>query len=121
MSDAMNASGIDRLAGRKAGFRRDAKLKDFMDFEANDLGQSCPQHCPQQGTSSEAITDGLGQPISIREVAHLVGCSTWTIRHRYLPRGLPRLRLGRKGKLIFYKSQVIRWLLLQLEKGGTIE
>jgi hypothetical protein len=62
--------------------------------------------------------DVLGTPLSIRAVANLIGCSPWTIRQRYLPAGLPHLRSGPNGKLLFYKNQVIRWLLVQQQKGG---
>jgi phage terminase Nu1 subunit (DNA packaging protein) len=74
-------------------------------------GQSCPQHCP--GSS-----DPLGVPISIRQVAELLGCSAWTVRQKYLPQGLPHLRSGRQGRLIFYRNQIVRWILLRQQKGG---
>lgn len=64
--------------------------------------------------------DLLGEPIGIREVARLIGCSAWTVRQRYLPRGLPHMRSGPNGKLIFYRNQITHWLLRQQEKGGTI-
>jgi len=40
------------------------------------------------------------------------------MRQKYLPLGLPHFRVGSTGKLIFYKTQVIRWLLAQQQKGG---
>jgi hypothetical protein len=58
----------------------------------------------------------LGPPLSIREVAALIGCSAWTVRQKYVPLGLPHFRTGSTGKLLFYKDQVIRWLLGQ-QKG----
>lgn len=60
----------------------------------------------------------LGQPLSIREAAQLIGCSSWTVRQKYVPLGLPHLRSGPNGKLIFYKNQIIRWLLERQQKGG---
>jgi hypothetical protein len=75
--------------------------------------QRCPQPCPQAGD-----TEPLGAPLSIREAAALIGCSHWTVRHKYLPLGLPYFRLGANGKLIFYKNQVIGWLLARQQKGG---
>lgn len=60
----------------------------------------------------------LGAPLSIREVAKLIGCSAWTVRQRYLPKGLPHLRSGSQGKLIFYRDQVVRWIVNQQTKGG---
>ena len=64
--------------------------------------------------------DSLGEPLTIKQVAMLIGCSTWTVRHRYLPAGLPLLRSGPRGKLIFYKNQIIQWLLVEQQKGGNI-
>jgi hypothetical protein len=60
----------------------------------------------------------LGTPLSIREVARLIGCSAWTVRQRYVPQGLPHLRSGPSGKLIFYRDQVVRWIVNQQQKGG---
>ena len=73
-------------------------------------GQSYPQHYP--GSS-----DPLGEPISIRQVAQLLGCSPWTVRQKYLPQGLPYLRSGRQGRLIFYRNQIVRWILERQQKG----
>ncbi len=94
---------------------------DFLDFRPSGLGQSYPQHCPHgEETESAAFSAPLGEPLSIHEVACLIGCSSWTVRHRYLRAGLPHLRLAPQGKLIFYRNQVIQWLLTEQQKGGTI-
>jgi hypothetical protein len=55
--------------------------------------------------------DILGEPLAIAEVARLLGCSVWTVRQRYLPSGLPYFRIGKAGKLTFYRNQVVRWIL----------
>jgi hypothetical protein len=81
---------------------------------SNGLGQCYPQQKPSLDVEL------LGQPLSIQAVACLIGCSVWTIRHRYLPVGLPHLRLRPNGKLIFYKNQIIQWLLTEQQKGGPI-
>ena len=47
------------------------------------------------------------------EVARLLGCSVWTVRQRYLARGLPYFRIGSTGKLVFYRAQVTQWILEQ--------
>lgn len=61
----------------------------------------------------------LGKPLGIREIAELIGCSPWTVRQRHLPQGLPHFRSGSSGKLIFYRDQVIRWILeRQKEEQG---
>jgi hypothetical protein len=57
--------------------------------------------------------DPLGEALTIREVSRLLGCSVWTVRKRYLGRGLPYFRIGGTGKLVFYRSQITRWILEQ--------
>lgn len=61
----------------------------------------------------------LGEPISVREVGLLIGSSAWTVRNVWLPKGLPCLRSGPGGKLIFYREQVVAWILAQQQKGGV--
>lgn len=60
----------------------------------------------------------LGEPLTITQVAELIGCSPWTVRQRHLPKGLPHFRAGANGKLTFYRDQVVRWIQSQ-QKGGT--
>jgi hypothetical protein len=60
----------------------------------------------------------LGEPLTIRQAAQLIGCSAWTIRHRHMLRGLPHFRSGPSAKLIFYRDQVVAWILDQQKKGG---
>jgi len=55
----------------------------------------------------------LGEPMGIRAVAMLIGCSPWSVRQSLLPQGLPHWRSGPSGKLIFYRDQVVRWLIAQ--------
>ena len=59
----------------------------------------------------------LGEPLSINQVAKLIGCSPWTVRQRHMRYGLPHFRSGANGKLIFYRGQVVRWIESQ-QKGG---
>jgi len=96
---------------RKSGFESGEKPLDSLSFSPGDPGQRYPRQNPQG-------TDALGDPLTIREVARLIGCSPWTVRHRYLPKGLPHMRSGRLGKLIFYRAQVVRWILQRQQKGG---
>jgi hypothetical protein len=105
-----------------AGERKGTNL---LPFGAERLGQpcpkSCPQHCPyRESAESSELRESLGEPLSIREVAVLIGCSVWTIRQRYLNAGIPFVRLRPHGKLIFYRNQIIHWLLTEQQKGGTI-
>jgi hypothetical protein len=101
------------------------KRKVLLPFGAPDLAQRCPPFCPQEKphgarAEREGKADALGEPLTIREVADLIGCSVWTIRQRYLRAGIPFVRLRPYGKLIFYKNQIIHWLLDEQQKGGSI-
>jgi hypothetical protein len=96
---------------RKADFEGDEKLLELLDFPRHTPGQSYPHHYPQ-------ADDALGEPLSIREVARVIGCSDWTVRHRHIPRGLPHFRSGPSGKLVFFRKQVVAWILQQQRKGG---
>jgi len=61
----------------------------------------------------------LGEPLNIRAVAGLIGCSIWTVRQKHVPAGLPCFRSGSSGRLIFYRNQVIGWILAKQSQGGT--
>jgi len=97
--------------------RRERTLSGFAEigntlknkgFPPVHYGQSCPQHYPQ---ATACGNEPLGAPLSIREVARLIGCSAWTVRQSYLPLGLPHLRSGPRSKLIFFHDQIVRWIL----------
>ena len=95
-------------------FENVAEPAETLGFSHDSVGQSYPQHYPQPH-------DALGEPLSILEVARLLGCSDWTVRHRYLPQGLPHLRPGGPGgKIVFFRNQVVAWILQQQKhrKGG---
>lgn len=97
------------------------KLQRPFDLALNTLGHYCPERCPR--AASQAMgdlnpSDELGAPLNIHEVARLIGCSAWTVRQRHLPRGLPHFRSGPSGRLIFYRTQVVRWILENQQKGG---
>ena len=63
----------------------------------------------------------LGRPLRIREVAAMIGCSPWTVRQKLLRLGLPHFRSAASGKLIFYTTQVVRWIEHQQRKGGKFK
>jgi hypothetical protein len=98
-----------------SGFGQRTEYAPLLSFTHMSPGQSCPQHYPQR---PEPTDNPLGVPLSIREVAQLIGCSAWTVRQQYVPQGLPHLRSGPSGKLIFYREQVVRWILEHQQKGG---
>lgn len=104
---------------RKSGFPGTRNPRKSLGFEAKSLGQSCPQRYPYLAGDDGALTDALGDPLSIHAAAELIGCSAWTVRQRYLPAGLPHHRLTPNGKLIFYRNQVIRWLITRQQKGSA--
>ena len=104
---------------RTSGFPAGANRRQGLDFSHVDLGQCCPQQCPRGREATDEPQDALGEPLTIAGVARLMGCSVWTVRQRYLPSGLPYFRIGRTGKLTFYRNQVVRWVLeTQQRKGG---
>jgi hypothetical protein len=105
----------------KSGFDAHAKAPEMLGFSPASLGHSYPQQKPHPDDAAVALKDPLGAPLSIRDVAGLIGCSSWTVRQKYLPIGLPHHRLTPNGKLIFYESQVIRWLLARQQKGGNTQ
>lgn len=77
-----------------------------------------PAGMPVAADDRSVANDPLGEPLSIREVTEMLGCSAWTVRQRYLPRGLPHFRMGPTGKLVFYRKQVTQWILDQQERGN---
>src|SRR5439155_22082592 len=109
------ASLADTRAGRKT--RKSSHLRVFP---ALPMGHRWPTAWPMEpraflrepgavlvppGASSR-LHRNLGPPLSIREVAELIGCSPWTVRQTLIPRGLPHFRFTASGKLIFYLDQV---------------
>lgn len=106
-----------------SAFAARPKSLEIKGISASGLGQNCPRqypHLPMSpgptgGSHWEAV---LGDPLSIREVARLLGCSPWTVRQQHIPRGLPHFRSGPNGKLVFFRDQVITWILNQQKKGG---
>src|SRR5690242_11563116 len=89
-SEVMNAR--PEAEGLKYGGAEEAKGAETLEFFTSRLGQRNPQHCPhpaeaELGAPPECAP--LGEPLSIDDVAELLGCSPWTIRQRYLRQGLP--------------------------------
>lgn len=95
----------------KAGLGPGEKPLDLLSISHDSPEHGYPQQYPHPDET-------LGEPLSIGEVAALLGCSPWTVRHSYLPKGLPHLRSGPLGKLTFYRTQVVRWILERQKKGG---
>lgn len=106
-------SGLPAAADRMSlqGFSRSGPAETWARHSASPEGQV--------QKSSEPIREPLGAPLSIREAAKLIGCSPWTVRQTHVPNGLPCFRSGPNGKLIFYRDQVVAWILFQQQKGGN--
>ena len=87
----------------------------------NGATESARQSATPSGRKAAASDHGeLGPPLTIDEVAAMLGCSVWTVRQRYMRDGLPSFRASRMGKLVFFRDQVIHWILNRQrhEKGG---
>ena len=94
-----------------SGFAEDANGTETKAIARTSLGQSYPRHYP----GSE---NPLGAPLSIKDVARLIGCSAWTVRQKFIPLGLPHLRSGPSGRLTFFSNQVVAWVLAQQQRKG---
>jgi hypothetical protein len=119
----------DRAMRKGSGVREDlsdfgsgAKTTRNMDFSLPGLAQNGARQSARSatpGTVHRALPE-LGQPLTISGVARLLGCSLWTVRQRYMRLGLPYLRTSASGKFVFFRGQVIDWILeqQQRQKGG---
>jgi hypothetical protein len=105
---------------RKSGLLPGTKCTESLTQTAFDPGQCYPERCPQPGEAPRTHGEPLGEPLAIHDAAAVIGCSASTVRQRYLPAGLPHHRLTPNGKLIFYRNQIIRWLLREQQKGGIV-
>jgi hypothetical protein len=99
---------------RKSRLGEERKSRKALSLSEEGPGQNDPRHYPHP-ESSELI---LGGPLGIEDVAVLLGCSPWTVRQKYLPQGLPHLRTGNSGRFVFFRTQVMNWILDRQKKGG---
>src|ERR1022692_3544447 len=115
---------IRRFRRTESGIRKGPRAAELLEIMRPPIGQHCPKHCPTQPVASggqpaaSGAGDRLGQPLDIRQVARLIGCSPWSIRNTWIPKGLPHFRSGASSKLVFYEAQVVRWIDRQQQKGG---
>jgi hypothetical protein len=116
--------GVRRSAkGHESDFPRKRNDAEPLAFGAFRGGQRkphcCPEHCPYRDGSTESVNlFPLGEPLTIEDVAILLGCSPWTVRQKYLPQGLPHVRASASGKFVFFREQIVHWILARQEKGG---
>lgn len=115
---------IRRFQHKESGIRRAPTAAELLELMRPPIGQ----HYPTQKPNSPAASGGqpaatgtdsrLGPPLSIGQVARLLGCSPWSVRNTWIPKGLPFFRSGASSKLIFFEAQVVRWIERQQAKGG---
>ena len=111
-------------SGRGGGLSRFAECAngaETLGFSSPAPAQPGARHCARETDCVSCVPedDPLGSPMTIRDVAELFGCSAWTIRQQYLPKGLPCFRLSPRGKLVFFHNQIVRWVIdRQRQKGG---
>jgi hypothetical protein len=122
---AQDAGGAKNPGARRglklARLPRPSALARGKRRHGNGPGQPGP-FLREQGQSSRPLEPDfgpLGIPLSIAEVARMIGCSPWSVRQTLIPQGLPHLRFKANGRLIFYQGQVIRWIERQQEGGRT--
>jgi len=127
----MKGSSASAPKARVGSARKLARLRGFS---PPPLGQHCPPHYPGQlgpssaeqgpfpcppGKAQRPARRSLGEPLSIGQVAELLGCSPWTVRQTLLPRGVPHFRFSASGRLIFFQDQVVHWIESQQQGGQT--
>ena len=120
-NDRMTTNDREAVAeGVVSGFPDNGKSSESSRLFPAEPGLGCPP--PDEGlTNSTVQQELLGPSLTIEEVAELLGCSPWTVRQRYLRQGLPYLQARTRGKLVFFREQVIAWTLKrQRQKGGIL-
>lgn len=88
-----------------------ARSEDKKPKESRELRASAKRDLNPLWMDQKPIDDPLGEPMTIDEVAYLLGCSVWTVRQRHLRLGLPSFRTVERGKFLFYRKQVVQWIL----------
>lgn len=105
--------------GHESHFGDGGNHAESLGFSEVCRRQSDPRHYPYQDESAESVNlFPLGEPLTIEDVAILLGCSPWTVRQKYLPQGLPYVRASASGKFVFFREQIVHWILERQEKGG---
>jgi hypothetical protein len=102
---------------RVGSARKPARLRGFSALSpvhwTGEPGPNVAQQRPFPGPPVPTFRPpgpALGEPLSINQVAELLGCSPWTVRQTLIPRGLPHFRFSASGRLTFFQGQVVRWI-----------
>lgn len=121
MTDALrNSLPVSHIKSDFATGANQAEMHEFppSPLAQNGASESASESARRTNEQSHRVAE-LGEALSIREVAALLGCSAWTVRQRYLPQGLPHLRACSGGRIVFFREQVVAWILKrQQQKGG---
>lgn len=99
------------------GVRR--KKARFLQVPGASPRAELPEALPDANKIEDS--DPLGAPLTVGELCTLLACSPWMVRQRYLRQGLPHFRSGPSGKLIFFRNQVIRWVLEKQQQKGSAQ
>lgn len=116
MSDRQKRGCVMGREGHRSDFARMRNAAESLGFPAFRLGQWSPDHYPQHYPTPEVTRFPLGEPMDIEDVAALLGCSPWTVRQKYLPAGLPHIRASRHGRIVFFREQIVDWILERQRK-----
>jgi hypothetical protein len=106
---------------RVSGFAPAAKAFEIQQIAESRVAESWARQSAMRSVVEDtdaAVFDGLGPPLSIRAVARMLGCSPWTVRQQHIPAGLPHFRSGPQGKIVFFRDQVVQWVLRQQQRKG---
>lgn len=116
MSDKRRSGSERGREGHRSDFAQMRNAAQTLGIPAFRLGQRNPEDYPRHCPYPEAVRFPLGEPMDIEDVAALLGCSPWTVRQKYLPVGLPHIRASRHGRIVFFREQVIDWILERQRK-----
>jgi hypothetical protein len=105
----------NRGAGNPSGSSAVSSALPRMTRSSTFLRPSCLEESPTHGLFQPS-SESLGDALNIDEVAAIFGCSAWTIRQKYVKQGLPCLRTSATGKFLFFRRQVLDWILKQQRK-----
>src|SRR5215471_18537268 len=90
--------------GESGSRRKAAAMRNFSRLEPTRGGPQGPGQGPGLPAQSsgkcapEEAESELGRPLSLRDVAAMLGTSPWSVRQTWIPKGLPCVRTGARGQ-----------------------
>ena len=79
---------------RNSGQAANGNRTETLSFCSYDLGQCCPHHYPHRRDFEDITGDPLGAPMTISQVAKLLGCSIWTRNLLHANKAIDKLQAG---------------------------